>query len=128
MSSAFRPVISAWLLALPLFSPVMAQPVAEAPLADIFAVRSWEPPPAVVAMPVPAVPQAPPLPFRFLGRIVEPMRGPAYLLVDGARVIVVGEGDMIGKSYQLEKYENGRLLFRHRPTNLRQTLDLGEQR
>jgi len=119
-----RKFLPAWLLPF-LFSMVLAQPVTEAPLADIFAVRSWDPPPAAAPLVAPAAPQAPPLPFRFLGRIVEADRGSAYLLADGSRVVVVGVGDMIGKNYRIEKYENGRLLFRYRPLNLRQTLDVG---
>ncbi|MDP1524972.1 MAG: hypothetical protein Q8M20_04130 [Rhodocyclaceae bacterium] len=124
MMRKFRP---AWLLLM--FSPIaLAQPVAEVPLADIFAARSWEPPPVVVEMAAPAAPQAPPLPFRFLGRIVDAERGAAYLLADGARVVVVGVGDRIGKDYRVEKYEKGQLLFRYRPMNLRQALDVGEKK
>lgn len=120
----------AWLLLMlsPMVTLALAQPAAEAPLVDIFAVRSWEPPPVVAEPAAPAAPEAPPLPFRFLGRIVEAERGPAYLLADGARVVVVGVGDSIGKNYRVEKYQNGQLLFRYRPMNLRQTLDVGEKK
>lgn len=120
----FRP---AWLL-LTLAPLVLAQPAVEAPLVDIFAVRSWEPPPVAAEMVVAEAPQAPPLPFRFLGRIVEADRRPAYLLADESRVVVVRVGDLIGKNYRVEKYENGRLLFRYRPMNLRQALDVGEKK
>lgn len=121
----------AWLLLLTLSPMVLAQPVEEAPVVDIFAVRSWEPPPVVAAMAAtaaPAAPEAPPLPFRFLGRIVDADRGPAYLLDNGSRVVVVAVGDLIGKNYRVEKYENGRLLFRYRPMNVRQALDVGEKK
>ncbi len=126
MMRQFNP---AWLLVT--LSPMaLAQPAAAVPLVDIFAMRSWEPPPVAAEMVVeaPQAPQAPPLPFQFLGRIVDADRGPAYLLADGARVVVVGVGDLIGKNYRVEKYENGRLLFRYRPLNLRQTLDVGERK
>lgn len=121
----------AWLLLLTLSPMVLAQPPEGVPLVDIFAVRSWEPPPVVAAMAAPApppAPEAPPLPFRFLGRIVDADREPAYLLDDGSRVIVVAVGDLIGKNYRVEKYENGRLLFRYRPMNVRQALDVGEKK
>lgn len=122
--------IPAWLLLLAL-PMVLAQQAAEVPVVDIFAVRSWEPPAVAAEMVVaaaPEPPQAPPLPFRFLGRIVDADRGAAYLLDDGSRVIVVGVGDSIGKNYRVEKYENGRLLFRYRPMNVRQALDVGEKK
>lgn len=120
--------IPAWLLLLPLSPMAMAQPAAEAPPVDIFAVRSWEPPPVAAEIAVETAPQAPPLPFRFLGRIVEADRRPAYLLADGARVVVARVGDPIGADYRVEKYQNGQLLFRYRPMNLRQALDVGEKK
>lgn len=122
----------AWLALLALSPMVAAQPAVEAaPVVDIFAVRTWEPPPAPAApaAPVaPPAPQAPPLPFQYLGRIVDAERGPSYLLDDGSRVLVVGVGDLIGKNYRLEKHENGKLLFRYRPMNVRQALDVGEKK
>lgn len=112
-------------LLLTLAPVALAQPAEGAHPVDIFAVRTWEPPPAVAETVEATAPQAPPLPFRFVGRIVEADRGPAYLLAEGARVFVVGVGDPVGKDYRVEKYENGQLLFRYRPMNLRQALDVG---
>ena len=91
------------------------------PAADIFAVRTWEPPPP----PVDTTPQAPPLPFKFIGRFVEPGKGTTFTLTDGERILVVRVGDSIGKDYRIEKYARGQLLFRYRPMNIRQTLDIG---
>lgn len=105
---------------------VMPPPAAAPPLgpvADIFAIRNWEPPPPPAAAPAP--PQAPPLPFIFLGRIAEPGKQTAYMLSEGTRVRVVSVGDSIGENYRVEKFENGQLLFRYRPMNVRQALDVG---
>lgn len=105
-------------------APAAAEAAPVAAVTDIFGVRTWEPPPPPPdANPPP--PQAPPLPFKFLGRIVEPGRAVAFLLADGARVHVVGVGDRIGGDYRIEKYENGQLLIRYRPMNLRQALAVG---
>lgn len=93
-------------------------------LANIFAVRTWEPPPPPVDT-TPLPPQAPPLPFTFLGRIVEPGKAIAFILTQGLRVFVVSVGDQVGGDYRIEKYENGQLLFRYRPLNIRQSLDVG---
>lgn len=116
------------LLLLTVSPMILAQSAAELPVVDIFAVRSWEPPPVVSAEATPAPPKAPPLPFRYLGRIVAADRGPAYLLAHGSSVVVVVVGDLVGKDYRVEKYESGRLVFRYRPMNLRQTLDLREKK
>ena len=94
---------------------------------DIFAVRTWEPPPPVMdnksAQNLP--PQAPPLPLRFLGRIIEPDRGIAFLLIQGDRVLSVHVGDSIDGIYRVDKYENGQLYFLYRPMKIRQSLMIG---
>jgi hypothetical protein len=101
---------------------IEAAPAPAEQVADIFAVRTWEPPPPP---PVDTTPQAPPLPFKFIGRIVEPGKGTAFTLTQGERVLVVSVGDSIGKDYRVEKYEHGQLLIRYRPMNIRQTLAIG---
>ncbi len=92
---------------------------------DIFAVRTWQAPAPPADQTSPAPPQAPPLPFRFLGRIVEPGKNVAFVLGAGQGVVVVTVGDSIGGDYRVEKYENGQLLFHYRPMNIRQSLDVG---
>lgn len=95
------------------------------PPVDIFAARTWEPPPPPLAAAAAQVPQAPPLPFRFMGRISEPGKAPVFLLVQGERVLPVTPGQRIGAAYRLEKFEGGKLYFRYRPMNLVQTLPVG---
>ena len=94
-------------------------------IVDIFAVRTWEPPPPPAAAVEPARPQAPPLPFRFMGRIAEPGKPPVFLLLQDDRVVPVKLGDRIGGAYRLEKLEGGQLFFRYRPMNAVQTLAVG---
>ena len=96
---------------------------------DIFAVRTWEPPPPAPVMDNKSAqnlpPQAPPLPLRFLGRIIEPDRGTAFLLIQGDRIISVHVGDLIDGIYRVDKYENGQLHFFYRPMKIRQSLMIG---
>lgn len=95
---------------------------------DIFAVRTWEPPPPppapVVVIPPPP-PQAPPLPFRVIGRIQEDARGDTFLLADADSVKPTLVGTDIDARYRLEKFEGGQLYFLYRPLNQIQTLFVG---
>lgn len=102
-----------------------AEPAAPAKVVDIFAAHTWEPPPPPLAAFAAPPPQAPPLPFRFMGRIVEPGQAPVFLLMQGDRVLPVKLGQRIGPAYRLEKLESGQLYFRYQPMNLVQTLPIG---
>jgi hypothetical protein len=94
---------------------------------DIFGVRSWAPPPPAFTAPLAVIgPQAPPLPFRYIGRIVVD-GGEAFVLAEGARVLVVSVGERIDKRYRLEKRYKDELLFRYRPLNISQSLAIGDQ-
>jgi len=66
---------------------------------DLFAVRSWQPPPEVPP-PLPVVaPRAPPLPFRYAGRLEE----------DGQVVVFVSEGTSTKLLRQGDTYSNYRV-------------------
>lgn len=106
---------------------------------DIFAVRTWEPPPPAmpsqqsarraprVIEPPPPPPDPPALPFSFLGRVVEPGKAPAFMLVGaGGEVLAARVGDTLQGDYLLEQYTGGNLTFLYRPMNIRQTLAIGE--
>ncbi|MBL8478541.1 MAG: hypothetical protein JNK59_04470 [Sterolibacteriaceae bacterium] len=110
-------------------SEANAPPAAEAqkpePL-NPFAVRTWEPPrPVVQVVTAPPPPQAPPLPFRFLGRVHDPERGNAFMLSAGERVLSVKTGDVLDGQYLVEEYRDGQLHFLYQPMNIRQTLFVG---
>lgn len=95
---------------------------------DIFAVRTWmpAPPPVPVAdLKPPPRPEAPPLPFRFLGKIAEPGAGVAFLLARGDRVLSVSVGEIINGTYLVEKYDAGRLYFIYKPLKARQSISVG---
>jgi hypothetical protein len=99
---------------------------------DIFSVRTWQPPPPVApvieAKPEsPPRPQAPPLPFRFLGKITEADKDLTFLLARGDRVISVSVGQVINGTYLVEKHDAGRLYFIYKPLKIRQSISVGRQ-
>lgn len=114
--------------ATPAAAPLEPGQSADLPVVDIFAPRDWQPPPPP-APPVEEVapaPQAPPLPFRLVGRFIEDGQATVFLLAEGQRVFAVRVGDRIGERYRIEKIERGQLVFRYRPMNARQTLAVGD--
>lgn len=105
---------------------------APAPDTQLFGAKSWyvAPPPAPPAPQVqaaPVEPSAPPLPFTFMGKMVEADRLTVFL-VKQERVYMASEGDVIDDTYQLEKIEPGQLTLRYLPLKTVQTLPLGEVR
>lgn len=96
---------------------------------DIFAVRTWAPPPPpepeVTKESAPKRPQVPQLPFRFVGKIADPDKPVAFLLGRGDRILSVSVGDVIGGAYLVEKYERAHLYFIYKPMKARQSLFVG---
>jgi hypothetical protein len=83
------------------------------------------------AVPAPAVPAqsnlkpvAPPLPFTFLGRIVDGDRVAVMLGQTSGETIVAHQGDEIGSSYRLDDVGNSALTFIYLPLRQKQTLAL----
>jgi hypothetical protein len=73
----------------------------------------------------PPAPEAPPLPFRFLGRLVEDGKV-AYFLQLNERNLVMRVGDTVDQTYTLEGINHGTLSFMYLPLHLKQSLDVGE--
>lgn len=97
---------------------------------NVFASHSWNPPPKPPEKPKqvetpPPPPAAPPLPFRFLGRLVDDGET-AYFLQLNDRNIVMHIGDTVDKTYTLDGISNGTLTFTYLPLNEKQTLVVGE--
>jgi hypothetical protein len=105
---------------------------------DVFSRRSWgvtAPPPAPAPPPPPPVaapeppppppPEAPPLPFKHLGRMVEAGRAkPVHYLMDGDRMLIVSEGDVIGGKYRFVGQIGNQLQFIYLPLDVRQNLPI----
>src|SRR5262245_23277011 len=73
------------------------------PRAELFATRSWEPPPPKASPNAgpPPKPVAPPVPYRFAGQLVQGGR-PEVLLAKGDAVIPVVKGDTLDGVYRIE--------------------------
>ncbi|GAB3772775.1 hypothetical protein GCM10028796_44030 [Ramlibacter monticola] len=105
----------------------------QAPGAELFPAKSWQPPPPPPAPPpppppppAPVAPVAPPLPFVFMGRMFD-ADPPTVFLVKGERAYLVAQGEVIDDIYRLEKVEPGQLTLRYLPLDAVQTLPVGEK-
>jgi hypothetical protein len=102
-------------------------------VSDVFNQTSWyvaPPPPPVTAVvpetpPPPPAPTAPPLPFTYLGRYGD-TDARTVVLANGDRVYTVKVGDIIDKTYRVEKFTFGRINLTYLPLNLPQSLLTGE--
>ena len=109
--------------------PEVAAPVA-VPAADLFASQSWyvAPPPAPIMAaappPPPAKPAAPPLPFTFIGKMDDRQHLQVFLL-HGEQVLVVSEGDLIDKTYKVQRIDAERMTLVYLPLDVAQTLVVG---
>jgi hypothetical protein len=89
---------------------------------DLFSVRSWNPP--VAPAPV-AAPAAPPLPFSFLGKMLESDEWEVYL-ARGDQTHIVRVGQVLDGIYRVDKIEPPSLALTYLPLNQAQTLSIGD--
>lgn len=95
---------------------------------DLFAAVDWERkvqeeevrrnPPRPVP---PPPPQAPPLPFRYLGKMMEDGRTTAFI-VSGERNLIVREGDTVQDAYRVERIDDQAMTFTYLPLKQSQVL------
>lgn len=93
---------------------------------DLFASHSFLPPPPkpVVRVGPPPAPMAPPLPFRYQGRMTEEGVTTVFL-AQGDRILVARAGDLLNNQYRVESVTAGAVTFLYEPLKQRQTLNLG---
>lgn len=97
---------------------------------NLFRASTWylpppPPPPAPPAPPPPPpAPVTPPLPFTYMGQLVEDGKA-LYILARADRVVTVQVGDTIDKTYRLESAAGGVLSFVYVPLGTKQTLATG---
>lgn len=97
---------------------------------NAFEAMTWHvppppPPPQPVAKPAPPPPpSAPPMPFTFLGRY-EDGETRTILLVKGDRIYTVSEGEVIDKTYRVERLAGGQLELTYLPLDIKQTISAG---
>jgi hypothetical protein len=95
---------------------------------DIFSRKSWSPPPSPDAKPPP--PSAPPLPFKYLGKVMEGDEIRVFLsLAD--RNYIVKPGENVDSQYRMDEVNDHAITLTYLPLNAKQTLviaGLGEVR
>jgi len=106
------------------------------PDSETFGPRSFRPAPpkppkgqqsAVAgAPPPPPPPQAPPLPFAYVGRLVED-RDTTVFLASGERNLIVKPGEVIDNLYKLEEVGERALVLTYLPLSQRQSLPTGTE-
>lgn len=72
----------------------------------------------------PPPPQAPPLPFHFLGRYEDAGQSVVFLQYND-QSLVVRQGDTLGEQYKVEKLDETTLSLRYLPLNQLQSLEVG---
>ena len=126
VSRSHTPIADSSAGRLPLVGADAATPEPGRDRVDLFALRTWEPPPPVVSTPAPPPPpQAPPLPFKFFGRIVDAGQAPSFILTRGTEMITVRIGDRIEPAYLVDKFDGAQLHLVYLPLNIRQTIFVG---
>ena len=100
-----------------------------APNGDPFQARSWAPAPDPLEVSrrrlPPPPPQAPPLPFSYLGKLVEDARTTVFLAQQD-RNHVVRAGDTIDGTYRVERIGEDALVVTYLPLRIQQTLPFAE--
>ena len=100
-----------------------------APAGDPFQARSWAPQPDPEEVSrrrlPPPPPQAPPLPFAYLGKLVEDTTTTVFLARQD-RNYIVRAGDTIDGTYRVERIGDDGLVLTYLPLKIQQTLPLGE--
>ena len=90
---------------------------------DLFAVRSWEPAPLKSAKTQPGAVNAPPLPFTYLGKVME---GESFVvfLSEGGRTHLVRSGDVVA-TYRVQEITAKDMTLVYTPLEETQKLNFG---
>lgn len=100
---------------------------AQAPRIDPFARASFAPRPApqVVASAEPPKPVAPPLPFRYMGRLTENGKTEVFVL-RGEDIISIAPGQKIDAEYRVDGITDTAISMTYLPLKTRQSLELAQ--
>lgn len=101
--------------------PTLPTPRFAAPAGELFAMRSWQPPPPLA--PPPPKPTAPPLPFKYAGKLIED-KAVQVFLSHGDSTTLVKQGDRLG-NYDIERITTSSVVLLYRPLQEQQTLNFG---
>lgn len=111
----------------------LARPDFDAAAIDDIA-RAWEPPAPppppprsarnAAAAAAAAVPQAPPLPFRYIGRAVEGERRSVFVQA-GQEVLLLRSGETVRGTYRVDAVDDRQVTLTYLPLKIVQTLSFG---
>jgi hypothetical protein len=94
------------------------------PQNDPFAQRSFgAEPKAPQAAAGDARPAVPPLPFQYIGKVIENGKQEVYVM-RGDELLTLARGQKIGNEYRVDKITGTSITFTYLPSKTRQTLDL----
>jgi hypothetical protein len=102
-------------------APTLPTPQFAAAAGALFAARSWQPPPP--PPPPPGKPSAPPLPFKYAGKLIEDKTVRVFL-TQGNTTTLVAQGDTLG-NYDIERVTTSSVALLYRPLREKQTLSFG---
>jgi len=92
---------------------------------DMFAPQSWDPPPLPEAEPPPPPPPvAPPLPYVFIGKLVEGDVTTVFLASQN-RNFAVKAGDTLEGSYRIDEIKGELMILTYLPLSQKQSLPIG---
>ena len=99
------------------------------PDGDPFGAKSWEEMARAEARknappPQPAKPQAPPLPFVYMGKLVDDGETTVFLTKDN-RNYILRQGDTVDGVYRVDKIDERAVSLTYLPLKIKQTLALG---
>ena len=93
-----------------------------APAADPFAPKNFSPRPQAEQRAAPAKPEAPPLPFRYVGKMIEDGKL-AVVLASGNEAVTAVAGQLIG-DYRVDAVTETEVRFTYLPLKTKQSLPL----
>lgn len=102
-------------------APTLPTPQFAAATGELFATRSWQPPPP--PPPPASKSKAPPLPFKYAGKLIEDKTVRVFL-TQGNTTTLVAQGDTLG-NYDIERVTTASVELLFRPMQEKQTLNFG---
>lgn len=93
------------------------------PQSDPFAPRGFGPAAPARAAAAAAQPQVPPLPFQYVGKVIEAGKQEVYVM-RGEELLTIARGQKIGNEYRVERITPTAITFTYLPLKTRQTLEL----
>jgi len=98
--------------------------VSRDPVSDAFEARSWEPLPPPPKKVTPPPPQAPPLPYTYMGKLMDGDQVMVFLAKQ-ERNYVVKQGETLDGAYRIDDIKDTTMVFTYLPLDQQQVLTIG---